>query len=147
MNATVPCYSTRFKIGENHCGFFVLDRHLQQFPRRPFNRGDWRLSDEPHVASINGASRYYKTRAEAIDVAVWLTDRAAGYPYNMLMAEWPGKTGEAFENVPYERDATYKMGGALWLKTIRRRDFWYECGEGYAHPVGQACVGQCVNRG
>lgn len=24
---------------------------------------------------------------------------------------------------------------------------YYECGEGYAHPVGQECHGQCVNRG
>jgi hypothetical protein len=124
-------------------GFFVKDQGRSLYQRINPPTGNSTRPFRP----VTPASQYYATRQEAIEVAVWLIDRAAGYPYNTLMAEWPSKTGEAFEDVPYERDATYKMGGALWLKTIRRRDFWYECGEGYAHPVGQACVGQCVNRG
>lgn len=34
-------------------------------------------------------SRYYETRAEADALVEWLEDRTHGYPYNLLMAEWP----------------------------------------------------------
>jgi hypothetical protein len=45
-------------------------------------------------------SGHYGTRQEAVEVARWLTERAAGYPYNMLMAEWPPEQYTIDEPLP-----------------------------------------------
>lgn len=40
-------------------------------------------------------SAYYASHEDAQAVADWLVERAAGYPYNPLMAEWPNDSGPA----------------------------------------------------
>jgi hypothetical protein len=80
---SAPLYNVRFQIIEVLDYFVVRDNFA--LPVRL--HADGQLYDrntrlQPHSA-------HYATRQEAIEVAVWLTDRAAGYPFNMLMAEWP----------------------------------------------------------
>lgn len=52
-----------------------------------------------------------------------------------------GKIGDAAD-YRLIRDNLYVARYVGW-----ERPTTYECGEGYAHPVGSACTGQCVLRG
>lgn len=60
-------------------GYIVRDNHSWPCKRRYRAR-----TFQPH-------SQYYETAAEAQHVADWLADRAARYPWNPLMHEWPAR--------------------------------------------------------
>lgn len=67
--------SERFVLGQNHVGYFVRDTWAR--PVRLLN-----------TSSVHQpVSRYYDTEAEAEAVRVWMIDRAAGYPVNLVLAD------------------------------------------------------------
>lgn len=65
----------RFRIGLNHCGYFVRDIWA-----RPVRLLDTTSVHQP-------VSQYYETIAEAEALRDWLIDRAAGYPVNLVLAD------------------------------------------------------------
>lgn len=72
----------RFTVGHvpvPEGGYLVRDGLLRPKPTRFGRRSSW----QP------GASAYYTTREDAEALAMWLRDRAAGYPFNLLLAEAP----------------------------------------------------------
>jgi hypothetical protein len=64
-------------ISSPHGGYIVRDNH------------SWPCARRYRAKTFQPHSQYYVTQAEAQHVADWLTERAAGYPWNPVMHEWP----------------------------------------------------------
>jgi hypothetical protein len=65
----------RFRLCQNHEGYFVRDAEAI-LPRWPRLYSGTTL----FLNRVPPTSHYYKTKADALALRAWLTERAAGYP-------------------------------------------------------------------
>ena len=107
MRFSTTGYRPRFEVLSVLDYFVVRDNHA--LPVRLHADGhmyDRNTRIQPH-------SEHYSDQRDAQAVADWLADRAAGYPYNMLMAKWPRSL------------ALSDREGAMWdARTVRTDWSW-----------------------